>query len=297
MDPTAQPLLVEMITGSAGFGNLTGIVIRQQKQGLESVAQALGVPYEMANKYKVAALPADKACGKSQDDVNMWKPGNGDLIALPPLMMAFEDTSFCNRCVLACCGCGNLRPYHMHFFEGAQPRKGGELFTNDRPFTCGGMCCCPQEITTMQNGKPIGRIYENFEPYGGKCWEACCCCTYYTDVQRPDNSGGYITDYTVRLNLCCCGEHDNCCGATCCKNDIIVDIIDSKGEVAGQMQKTYAPGDGEDTWDGACLRCCCMFSNWMVEFPKDANEIQRALLMGSVFQMDYIHFEKQGNDN
>jgi hypothetical protein len=37
--------------------SLPAVVIRQQSQWAEVIAQAFAVPYESVNKYKVAALP------------------------------------------------------------------------------------------------------------------------------------------------------------------------------------------------------------------------------------------------
>lgn len=48
------PLLQQM---STDFEQVSGVVVRQQSQWGEVVAQAFGVPWEAVNKYKVSAIP------------------------------------------------------------------------------------------------------------------------------------------------------------------------------------------------------------------------------------------------
>lgn len=50
--------------------------------------------------------------------------------------------------------------------------------------------------------------------------------------------------YTVKTGLCCCGRVNNCCGATCFKNDLIIDVLDPHGNLVTTIQKTFAPGGG-----------------------------------------------------
>lgn len=60
-----------------------------------------------------------------------------------------------------------------------------------------------------------------------RCFQCCCLCTYYNDVLEKQ---GTLLEhkFTVKTNLCCCGDLrpkvNNCCGATCCNNDLIMDV-------------------------------------------------------------------------
>ena len=86
--------------------------------------------------------------------------------------------------------------------------------------------------------------------------------------------------------------------ATCCKNDGVYDILDSVGNKVASVQKTYAPGgSGKCGCSKSCIRMGGMFSNYIVEFPKNSTARQRALILASVLHNDYIFFEKKGNEN
>jgi hypothetical protein len=52
---------------------------------------------------------------------------------------------------------------------------------------------------------------------------ACCLCTVYHDIERFSGSS-FEKVYKLRGNLACCGRVNNCCGATCCKNDAVFDM-------------------------------------------------------------------------
>ena len=71
------------------------------------------------------------------------------------------------------------------------------------------------------------------------------------------------------------------------------DILDANGNPVAKLQKTFGTGGGI----GACCRMCCEFSNYILEFPPDSTTEQRMLLLGGLFQIDYVYFEKEGGDN
>lgn len=125
-------------------------------------------------------------------------------------------------------GVANLRPLKLHF---SLKRGTGEVFVAKRPFKCGGGLCCPLEMDlfSANDGRPIGRVRENFSPYFSKCYAVCCLATMYHDIDVAVPGGGFITKYTLRANLACCGRVNNCCGGTCCKDNAVYDILDTSG--------------------------------------------------------------------
>lgn len=146
----------------------------------------------------------------------------------------------------------------------------------------------------------VGEVVEAFEPFLGSQWSfadkwyhCCCRCTLFTRV-APERGGGGGGGFTLRFNACCCGDHNNCCGATCCRNDLVVDVLDDTGLVVSRIQKTYAPGGGEETCLNTLCRCLNQFDSFMLEFPPGSSQRQRALLIAGLFALEYEAFERKG---
>ena len=87
---------------------------------------------------------------------------------------------------------------------------------------------------------------------------SCCCFTYYTKVLEQGPTG-LQHRYTIRAGTACCGRVNNCCGATCCKNNLIMDVLDAEGKLVSTIQKTYAPSGNA----GACCRMLFEFK-WVM---------------------------------
>lgn len=109
-------------------------------------------------------------------------------------------------------------------------------------------------------GEVYGRIVEKTEPYGKMMQQCCCYCTFYDEVYEENDAEGSRHAFTTRMNYCCCGRVNNCCGATCCKHDFIIDILDPDTDcVVATIQRTYAAGEGCD----ACCRCMQQFQTYL----------------------------------
>ncbi len=272
------------------FSSQEGVVVRQVTQLMESVAQTVGLPYEARNKYKVSFLPGGKNVAQTPKDPQRWQPTSTELEALEQALFVREESGLLMRCLTAICGVLNLRPLTLHF--SVDPTSGDAYIVN-RPFNCGAWICCPLTMDLLENSPQgafkIGRVIENWDNYCLRCCQVCCLATVYHDVQVIENAV-YRTKYTIRANVACCGRVNNCCGATCCKNDMVWDILDPQGSIVATIQKTYGPGSG------ACCRCCYMFNNYILKFPTAASGTERALLLATLFQIDYHLFEKKGND-
>lgn len=298
-----------------------GVVIRQRQQRYE-FAQAAGLPLELANVYSIMDIPPGCVVAASPKDPQRWRPTDEELRSLPVTGQAEEHSSGCVRCVLACCGGLNLRPFTMNV-----NRSEGAM-TIRRPCKCGGFwgSCCRLRTTVYDtsSGVLIGQVKENCDPYCGKCCEACWCCTFYHDILVPagvDDAGGtgdagaplqqsmYLPDgsleadpklppmertHTVVVNMACCGPHNNCCGATPCKNDAVFDVLDANGQVVSHLQKTYAPGGSG--CDSAFCRCCNRVSNWIVGVRPGAGRRERDLMTAAAIHVTFAQFEKPGGD-
>eukprot|EP00889_Picochlorum_renovo_P003812 jgi/Picre1/30842/NNA_006202.t1 len=231
-DPLQAPIMQEMATD---FTEVEGVVVRQVTQYVDAVALAAGLAYEAKNKYQVAALPQGKVPAETKArDEKYWYPTAADLKGLDEIMFIQEESSFLNRVFMACIGCLNLRPLKLHFME-----RGTDVIVADRPYKIGGCCGCPLEMRIRKGNTLIGKAIENFEPYGTKCYEFCCLCTSYTSVQM-DGKRAY--KFTLRRSNCCCGRVNNCCGATCLNETLIIDVLDSSGKMVGVITRYYAPG-------------------------------------------------------
>lgn len=273
--------------------------MRQEAQISEAVLQAVSVPYERANRYKIGGISPETILADGIRD-DYWVPTDEDLLRMDTELFVIEESSCFDRCLSACCGVANLRPLKLHFHINSNTN---EVFTVQRPFKCGGCCCCPLEMNLFSSfqgqpeGRFIGRVMEDYDNYFSKCCSQCCACTAYHKIETPIGIGPsgetqFEQRYEIVANVCCCGRVDNCCGASCCKDNMVFDINDMNGDRVATLQKVYASGNG----CSACSRCCCMFSNYILEFPPYSTVEERMLLVTAMFQIDYHLFEKKGNE-
>lgn len=279
------------------FTAMNGVVIRQETQVAESVLQVVGIPFEAKNRYVLSALPVGQRVATYPTETGRYRPSGTELKALPQHMRAHEESGACERIVLNACGCGNLRNLKLHFFD-----QGGNQFVQYRPFVgLGAGCCCPVESTlfTEEAGKPqqpIGRVREDCAPCSSqwceRAFQLCCFCTFYQQVDVWDYNQ-YTPKYKLRLNVACCGRTNNCCGATCLRNDAVFDILDMDGRVVAHIQKTYG---GDDDCFGALCRMAMQFSNYAISFPEGTSHQERALIVAAVMHSEYLLFEKKGNE-
>lgn len=289
-----------------------GIVCRQRAQKGEAIAQTIGIPFESKNEYALSLLPIDKIVATDPHDPKRWQPTAEQLESLDNFIFAIEESSCWDRLWTTFCGCKNLRKLQMHFTVN---KESGDVYLIERDMKLGGGCCCPLEMNlySMNNNEQgkkskvrIGRVKENFIPYCGSCYANCCTCTYYHDVDKfvgdSDAVGNDVNDdsfeksYIIRTNFCCCGRVNNCCGATPCKNDAVIDILDKDGnEIVAHLQKTYAPSEAGRSC-AAFARCCFDYSNYILEFPIDSDAHDRMLLITAMIQVEYQLFEASGDE-
>ena len=278
------PMLQKM---SVKLDELDGLVVRQVTQYSDVAAQTVGVPFEAKNKYQVFALPDGKFLNPSKNkNANAWYPSAQELKELDEIWFVQEESGFWNRVCLACIGCLNLRPLRLHFTS-----HGSDQFLGIRPYRIGGVCGCPlkMDIVSSKDNTAIGQVVENFSPWGSKCFESTCLCTSYTSV-LPEGAAKF--KYTLQRSNCCCGRVNNCCGATCFNETLIVDILDENDNLVGTITRFYAPGEG----GAACCRACYGFVNFALKFPEGTKENDKILLLSAMMAQEY-QFSRPGGDS
>ena len=167
----------------------------------------------------------------------------------------------------------NLRALKLHFLRG-----GVEEMTNTRTCAMGAMCCCPLTMYVSQADRLLGAVLEDSSC--GGCFEA-----------QP--GGGLDHRYSIVVPTCCCGRVNNCCGATCCKPNLIMDIVTPDGKLVSTVQKTYGGGQGCES----CARMTVQLDNYLIEFPVDATPTERALIVNGVLSAEYAYFSRTGGDS
>mmetsp|Transcript_542 Transcript_542/g.643 ORF Transcript_542/g.643 Transcript_542/m.643 type:complete len:323 (+) Transcript_542:344-1312(+) len=295
IDPkTGAPSAQEMIDALEGLGD--GIAVRQVAQLGEALIDSFSsLPFEQRNKYKISALGDKQALG---GDGPGWKPTYRELNDMPTDMMAIEDSSLFMRCLMNCCGFGNMRPLKIRFMT----NNGSPGLMINRPFNLGGSVLCPHQMHTALGDVYVGKVEEDFhccDNYFKRCAQQACCCTSYHDIKVPVNAQGDMqTKFKLEVDLCCCiSGRCNVCGGTPCNNDAIFDIYEygQGGELlgkSGRIQKTYA---GYSCF--ALGRCCYQYDNYLLQFPQGATPEEKSLLMTALLQTEYVFFERAGNDD
>lgn len=298
-----------LVKGMDRLSKSETIVCRQLTQYAE-----VFLPYDQQNKYIFASAPEGVKAASSQQDGKAWSPTGTQLRSAPSIFLGYEMSGFCTRCCYRAIGCANKRPFKMNFVTADKvekldangwnnvkqnadvPSEDGDGFRIVRPFKCGGCLCEVSELTVLNEDKTeLGTVIENYEPYGDKCKAEVCSCINYFDVFKSGKQQASDKLYTLVVNRACFGAHDNCCGATCCKEYQVFDILDRDGKVVGNIQKTYAKEDS------GCLGGVCRmlndFSNYVVTFPEGASVEDKQLLVGALIQMEYLYFTPKDDDN
>ena len=290
---------------SAGISSLSavpGVVIRQKAQLMNAATAIAGLPFEAAYEFNVYALPLGHRAARTPCEAGAWEPSSEEVSSLPLLFSVHEESDCLVRVLLAALGGLNLRCLTLHFLgpagaeacagaapssTAAAPPPAREVLTAVRPCRMGVGCCCPLLMRLRDaGGAPLGHVGEPCD--ARVCLKACCCCAFTHHVHAPQHR------YTLLAPLCCCGGRvNNCCGATCCKPNLIVDITTPDGKLASTVQKTYGKGRGCQ----ACLRCVLEFDTYILEFPPEATAQERALLVAGVLGIDYALFSRRGGEH
>lgn len=170
---------------------------------------------------------------------------------------------------------------------------------------CQRQCCGPQRgfiyHVTDNMQQEVFRIRREFRCCTGCFW--CCCdsCYYFASVE---DRNGQVLGHVSNLQFCCSplfGIWDAnkslvaevrgpCCPCqtVCCTNDIEFPIFDTKSN--GQIGKI------SKQWPGLLKEMFTDSDNFRVSFPVEADVKNKALMIGAIFIIDMMLYEKQQNN-
>ncbi|CAM9768114.1 unnamed protein product [Pylaiella littoralis] len=145
-----------------------GLMVHQEVETLEAIANAIGIGYEGNNQYKIS----------NRVGVHVYQ--------------AVEDTNFCWRCC-----CTQLRPVHMKVFDqtGAQVLAFQRHF---RLFPCAWFEPCRENVTVFHGAKEDGKII-------GRVTQSCCggCCTPKLNILSRKGDRELIVKGPCVIGDCC----------------------------------------------------------------------------------------------
>ena len=192
-------------------------------------------------------------------------PGKNDIG--PQLMKVLESCGCFDR---QCWGPGRETTFNLFAYDAQRPKgpyDGAPLAKFHKDFHCQGCCfdCLRPKMQVMGgDGQPAGRIHDPFK----------CCIA---DNRVYDNTGAqkYLVSGTI------CQQ-----GAFCpCFADFNFNISDMQGNLVGSMGKAFR----------GCDELLTQTNKFWVDFPTNATPQEKALLIGSVFLIDFEYFEVKKN--
>ncbi|XP_041591006.1 phospholipid scramblase 1-like isoform X2 [Vulpes lagopus] len=173
------------------------------------------------------------------------------------IYFAAEDTDFCTQ---NCCGAS--RPFTIRILD----NMGQEVITLERPLRCGSCCCpcCLQEIEIhAPPGVPVG--------YVNQTWHPCLPKFTIQNERRED-----VLKITGPCLVCSC----------CADVDFEIKSLDEEN-VVGKISKQ---------WTGLVREAFTDTDNFGIQFPLDLDVKMKAVMLGACFLIDFMFFEKSGNN-
>jgi len=169
---------------------------------------------------------------------------------------AKEDTDCCTRYL-----CGPLRSFDMIIKDNADQ----EVLHLQRPYRCQSCCfpCCLQELeVSSPPGTVIGYVKQNWT----------CLKPKFTIYDADDNEVLVIVGPMCTFSMC---------------GDVEFKIMttDEENEI-GKISKQ---------WSGMLKEAFTDTDNFGINFPMDLDVKCKATLLGALFLIDYMFFEKKGN--
>jgi hypothetical protein len=186
------------------------------------------------------------------------------------IMYALEDSTCLNRFL-----CGPCRPFEMNLSEGAEA-GGAPIAKYSRPLRCAtgpGKCCCYQEMAMFDvSGVPAGSTVET-----------CYCCVPQFNVIKPNGT----VEYKLSQPTCCGGMFVNLCAEGFCNCRIPFYIFNADSPTSGKPA-----GKVVKVWSGFASEAFTTADNFELEFPGDAQNDSKARLIGALFLLNQLFFEK-----
>ncbi|PNH03986.1 hypothetical protein TSOC_009886 [Tetrabaena socialis] len=266
---------------------IPGVVVKQTTQVVDAVMSVVHGAYEANSKFLVRALPADKRPATVHGDPGSWLPTGAEIEGLLPVFYIEEDSSCCLRAILSVTGGLNLRALTLNFYQGSQ-----RSLVVQRPCRLGAMCFCPLQMRVIHEGQLVGMVEADCDSCSRCCWEHCCLCHFTHKVLVGSSRANMVHKYSLKnSNYCCCGRVNNCCGATCCRPNFFIDVVEPDGKLVSVIQKTFGGGKG----CAACFRCVFDFNNYVLPFPPAATHLERLVLLTGLLSINYAYHSRKGN--
>ncbi|XP_073836067.1 phospholipid scramblase 2-like isoform X4 [Musca autumnalis] len=168
---------------------------------------------------------------------------------------AVEDTDCCTRNM-----CGPARPFDMKIFDNFR----NEVMHLNRPLACSS-CCFPCCLQSMEVSAPPGSVIGTVEQE----WTIC------SPAFRIKN---HLGDTVLRI------EGPFCTFSMC--GDVEFQIVTLTGENIGKISKQ---------WSGFAREIFTDADFFGITFPLDLDVRMKATLLGALFLIDAMFFEKSGN--
>lgn len=169
---------------------------------------------------------------------------------------------------------------------------------------CTRQCCGPHRGFVMHvadnMGQEVMRVTREFKCCAGCCWLACLdCCAYEVMVESPIGVPiGYVRQSCSLIKPCFEVMDENheavlslsgpicICECPCC--DVNFSLYSMDGEEIGGVQKQ---------WSGLVKEIFTEADNFGIKFPMDLDVKVKATLMGAVFLINMMFFEKNQQRN
>ncbi|XP_076363257.1 phospholipid scramblase 1-like [Tachypleus tridentatus] len=171
------------------------------------------------------------------------------------LYFAAEDTDCCTR---NCCG--PMRPFDMKILDNG----GREVIHLYRPLRCDSCCfpCCLQKLEVTASGATLGYVTQEW--------------SILVPKYKVENAAG---ECVLRI------EGPICTWSIC--GDVEFKVLSSNGSSeVGRITKQ---------WTGLVKEAFTDTDNFGITFPIDLDVNIKAILLGACFLIDFMFFEKSGN--
>jgi len=195
------------------------------------------------------------------------KTGPGKADVGPQLFRVLEKSGCFER---QCWGPGRELTLNMHAFDPMRPQgpyNGVPLAMFHKEFHCQGCCCdClrPKFQVHDGSGAITGRVHDPFK-----------CCIADNRVFDASGNQVYLVSGAILQTGCCCP----------CLADFTFDVKDMTGQHVGSMGKAFR----------GCAELLVQCNKFWVDFPATATPQEKALLIGSLFCLDFEYFEIKKN--
>ncbi|ROT79009.1 phospholipid scramblase 1 [Penaeus vannamei] len=175
-------------------------------------------------------------------------------------LKAVEDTDCCTR---QCCG--PMRSFEMQLLDNHEQ----EIMHLSRPLACVNCCCscCLQSLeVSAPPGNPIGSIHQE--------WSIC------TPIAGKFTVRNVSGDVVLKIQGPVC--------AISCGSDVEFKVFtaDESAQI-GCITKQ---------WRGFCAEALTDADSFGVTFPMDLEVRMKALLIGAMFLIDFMYFERKQNN-